>query len=268
MKDYINFTGHFKIEAVNIHTGVIVEEENKNLIMDSARASMAKIFSNLTYSPLPFINRIVVGTRGHQYDTSPYNIETNITTEKTSVQGYVKERDRLFSEFVTVTSGVTVLAVLNKGDVIFNDTVDGSAAIGYYEYTGTSTTAYSVTESELTGSDWFFIHASVTPYAVFANFTMPGTTSSGGDFSTITDENDSNSSGSTGMTVKVEQNSSSVTFYIVLPSDVGNDQFTSSSIFTEAALYAGDTEIFSLKTFKAKVKDSSVEFRITWTIEF
>lgn len=38
-------------------------------------------------------------------------------------------------------------------------------------------------------------------------------------------------------------------------------------IYTEAALYAG-SKIFSMKTFKGKIKDDSVSIRITWKISY
>jgi len=38
-------------------------------------------------------------------------------------------------------------------------------------------------------------------------------------------------------------------------------------IFTECALYTGD-DIFSMRTFKGKIKDDSVSLRITWKILF
>ena len=37
--------------------------------------------------------------------------------------------------------------------------------------------------------------------------------------------------------------------------------------YTEAALYAGDN-IFSMKTFPARVKEDTVKLEITWSIVF
>jgi len=268
MKDYMNFKGHFKIESIDKRGKILDAWEDDNLIMDAARTSVAKMFSNLNTTPEPFINKIVLGSRGHQYTTSPYDIQTNITTPKTPLEGVVSSRDRLFSEFVTVTSGVSTIPVLSKGDVVYNNTLDGAAAIGYYEYIGSGATSYAVTAAVLTGGDWFFIHASVPPYYLFSNFTLPGTTAGGGSVAAITSENDSLTSNQTGTTFSVEQSGSSVIFRYIVPTNVGNGQFGTTSSFTEAALYADNSAIFSMKTFPARNKDTSVELRITWTITF
>ena len=55
------------------------------------------------------------------------------------------------------------------------------------------------------------------------------------------------------------------TFIVDIPENVGNG--TGSITFTEAALYTG-TNIFSMRTFKGRLKDNSIALRITWKIIF
>jgi hypothetical protein len=85
----------------------------------------------------------------------------------------------------------------------------------------------------------------------------------GGTEASAIDEDDVDS----GSTVKVLQTDTSVVFTIDIATAAGNSQNDTTSVFTEAALYANG-RIFSMKTFKAKVKDSTVLLRIVWTITF
>lgn len=55
-----------------------------------------------------------------------------------------------------------------------------------------------------------------------------------------------------------------VTYTITIPAANANDGIVA---YTEAALYAG-TDIFSMKTFPARVKEDTVQFEITWSIIF
>ncbi len=70
-----------------------------------------------------------------------------------------------------------------------------------------------------------------------------------------------------GSEIFVLHNDKSVQFTIDIVNYVANEQTDTASIFTEAALYFHG-RIFSMKTFKAKVKDDSVLLRIIWTINF
>jgi hypothetical protein len=72
----------------------------------------------------------------------------------------------------------------------------------------------------------------------------------------------------TGNTVRRVVSERTVTYTITIESQNAN----SSSIgvplaFTEAALYCGD-DIFSMKTFPARVKENTVKFEIVWSIIF
>lgn len=58
------------------------------------------------------------------------------------------------------------------------------------------------------------------------------------------------------------------TYTITIPDNAGNDNGEGAVVaYTEAALYAGP-DIFSMKTFPARVKEDTVKFEITWAIIF
>jgi hypothetical protein len=58
-----------------------------------------------------------------------------------------------------------------------------------------------------------------------------------------------------------------VTYTITIPAACANNGGLDPIAYTEAALYAGG-EIFSMKTFPARVKEDTVKFEITWSIIF
>lgn len=60
-----------------------------------------------------------------------------------------------------------------------------------------------------------------------------------------------------------------ITYTVVIPVENANSGNPASPAiaYTEAALYAGP-EIFSMKTFPARVKENTVKFEITWSIIF
>jgi len=66
-------------------------------------------------------------------------------------------------------------------------------------------------------------------------------------------------------TVKTTVTGTDVTYEIMIHNDACNG--TGTIIFTECAFYTG-TEIFSMRTFKGKIKDDTVSLRITWRIMF
>ena len=58
------------------------------------------------------------------------------------------------------------------------------------------------------------------------------------------------------------------TYVITIPDIAGNKVGEGEVVaYTEAALYAG-SDIFSMKTFPARVKEDTVKFEITWSIIF
>ena len=59
-----------------------------------------------------------------------------------------------------------------------------------------------------------------------------------------------------------------ITYTVTIPAAAANDNTNGAAIaYTEAALYSGD-EMFSMKTFPARVKEDTVKFEITWAIIF
>lgn len=75
-------------------------------------------------------------------------------------------------------------------------------------------------------------------------------------------------SAETNNVVRREVSGRTTTYTITIISANGNDSTPTDPIaYTEAALYAGG-EIFSMKTFPARVKEDTVKFEITWSIIF
>ena len=58
-----------------------------------------------------------------------------------------------------------------------------------------------------------------------------------------------------------------ITYIFTIPDTAANQDGGAAVAYTEAALYAG-SNIFSLKTFPARVKEDTVRFEITWSIIF
>ena len=74
---------------------------------------------------------------------------------------------------------------------------------------------------------------------------------------------------STKNTVRRVVSDRTVTYTITVPATNANSSEADNPVvaYTEAALYAG-AEIFSMKTFPARVKEDTVKFEITWSIIF
>ena len=89
MKDlFKGVKGHFKAERLDACDNVIdTPVDDHNMIMTSARTSMAEIFAHLTNVDLS--NAFYFGTLGHK--------EPNIYLPKDSGDGFTKDRDRMFS---------------------------------------------------------------------------------------------------------------------------------------------------------------------------
>ena len=255
MNDNINFKGHFKIQAIDQHNIVVDEWEDDNMIMESARTTMSELFANLTSST--FINNFRIGTLGH--------IGDSIISPKGKDDGFVKERDRMFSEPASIPVAInTFVANIRKNDIFFivptNPTLQG-----YYRWIGSNVSNHQVTDAEIADiTKWTYLGTDL-PYVYNIEFTLPGSNiDAGGTVALNLVETDAGS----GSTVKVLQSGTSVTFTIDIATAAANLQDGGpSSIFTEAALYANN-RIFAMKTFKAKVKDSTVLLRIVWTITF
>ena len=68
-----------------------------------------------------------------------------------------------------------------------------------------------------------------------------------------------------GSSVSVSETEDGIRYRFSIPTGAANG--SGINIFTEAALYSND-EIFSMKCFKGKIKDSAVRFLIYWDIKF
>lgn len=249
MEDTLNFKGHFKIQAIDQNNTVIDEWQDDNMIMETARTTMSELFANLSAST--FINKITLGTLGHVGDS--------ILVPKGKDEGFVKERTRLFSEVLAgaITPGQTV-TIIRKNDVLHIDATSNDAK-GYYRFLQSDVQNYVVNDIVITDTDtWEFLGAT-SPYSYSVNFELSG--ENGAVVNLVEDE------ANAGSAVTVLQTGSSVTFTIDIATGAANGQNETTSVFTEAALYA-NSRIFAMKTFKAKVKDSTVLLRIIWTITF
>jgi len=260
MQDMISFQGHFKIESLDSQKNILDVYEDNNMIMVDARTTMSELFANLATNT--FINRFALGTMGH--------VETNQLAPKTEVEGYYNTRDRMFCESGS-TPGAPVSATTN--DVIpvlrLNDVYYIEATVptnnGYYRYLHPDTTNYTLSDALILDPlEWESLGATA-PYLYNITFDLPGTNIDqvNGDTALNIVEDDAGS----GSTVTVYQSGTSVTFYFEVVPAAANLQDLTTSVFTEAALYSNG-RIFSLKTFKSKIKDSTVSLRITWTITF
>lgn len=256
--DHINFDGHFKIQAIDSNNKVIDEWEDDNLILESARITMAEKFANINTNTE--ICEFKLGTLGHVGD--------DVITVKDDTEGFVKERDRLFSEpYADAIPQGTLLPSIIKNDCIqitgINEGVAGNPD-GYWIFTGETSTSYQLSDLVLTGGDWEYFGDS-PPFTYTVGFQLPGISidTENGDEAVIEYEDDS----PMGSEVFVLHNDKSVQFTVNIVNYVANEQTDTASIFTEAALYFHG-RIFSMKTFKAKIKDDSVLLRIIWTINF
>lgn len=234
--------GKFKLEVINALTMEVVDvEADNNMIMVGARTVMSRLFAGIQSASLP--DRFVIGTQGHY--------EGSILTPKDSTQGFVKERNTLFSLLTkNVNSGDIV-------DLIRNDYVfysGGDSFTGLYKYVGNTIINLTLSD-DLIDSDQFEFSDDL-PESYTTEFTMPNNASSTGD-----DANATN-----GAVIKVLVSGTSVTFNVEIGTDYGNGE-DNASIYTEAGIFAGE-DLFCMKTFPAKIKDRTVIFRINWTIVF
>lgn len=252
MNDLMQFKGHFTIQSIDKNGQVIDEWAENNMIMESARTTMAKILAKLNSGVT--IDKIVLGTEGH--------IGSSITTPKTSTEGFVNTRNRLFSEELVVGDNESI--TLQQNDIIqYTGTANATGTTGnFYTYIGPGATINTSTVNFGDTAIWTDL-GTEEPYTYSIEFTMPETNDA--DATNIIEDDISS-----GSSVHILQSGTSVTFTTNIVPAAANDgggAGAGTSVFTEAALYSGD-EIFAMKTFKAKIKDSSVLLRIIWTITF
>lgn len=251
MEDFVKFKGHFKVEAFDQSNNVIDCWQDDNMIMQTARLTMAELFALLTTNAS--VNRVVLGTKGYNGD---------VRVPKTATQGFVDTRNRLFSETIDANDGG--LIDLKKGDIIryIGATNPTGTSMNYYEYQGNPIDQRAVADMDFGSSNWIDL-GTTSPFTYTINFDMPRTTS-GNALNIVEDD------GAVGSTVEVTQSGNDVQFVISLSTLAGNgadDPTPGSTTFTEAALYAND-RIFAMKTFSSKIKDTTVLLKITWTISF
>jgi len=177
--------GYFKIEAINLQGEVIDKFEKHNLIMDNARRTFPNYIASIAGTQP--INKFVLGTNGH--------IAGDILAPKNEIDGFVSEREMLFSE-------ETGMENVDFETLTFN------------------------------------------PNGV------------SGDTNTCDDGKS---------TVKITVVDTDVIYEVNVHNLSCNGDGT--IVFTECAFYTGD-DIFSMRTFKGKIKDDSVSLRITWKIMF
>ena len=260
MKDlFKGVKGHFKAERLDAFDNVIdTPVDDHNMIMTTARISMAEIFAHLTNVDLS--NAFYFGTLGHK--------EPNIYLPKDSGDGFTKDRDRMFSSVSdTVYNLNDVIDPICKNDIIQYNHVYKDANGGVHNelkllrYKGVNKTQFVLTADEISEMEVI----PKKPYFVKVPFTFPGKNKVDGSQNVPEGYNYS---------VQITQQDTSVTFVIVIPMTEGNAQYVNNddygiptSVFTEAALYING-RIFSLKTFQGLTKDDSIKVRITWTITF
>lgn len=252
MNEFMNFKGHFTIQAIDKDNNIIDQWQDDNMIMGSARETMSKILSQINSGIT--INKIVLGTEGH--------IGSSITIPKTSTEGFVQERTRLFSEELEIDDNESIGLLLN--DVVKYIGSDNSYGTtnNFYKYIGPSVTINTSTTNFGDTAIWEDL-GTEEPYTYGIEFTLPGTNNA--DATNIIEDDISS-----GSSVHVLQEDTSVSFtFNIVPAAAngGGGAGEGTSVFTEAALYSDDN-IFAMKTFKAKIKDSAVLLKIVWQITF
>jgi hypothetical protein len=104
MKDKINFYGYFSIKQLD-KNGILIDfYEEKNLVMDTARANMAELIGGVSSAGDP-INQFVIGTKGHMgTDILDYQQVGETDTSKPSGnQLFDATRTALFSEVIAAS---------------------------------------------------------------------------------------------------------------------------------------------------------------------
>ena len=249
--------GHFKIECLDKEDKVIDSFEDHNMIVVSARRSMAELFFNLEGSK--FAHKLVLGTHG---------CKEEIFKGKTEEDGFVKERDHIFSEVPeTIFAQGTLFEEIFKGDILKVQDIRDITKFNYWRYNGEYAKNFVV--DEITLKD-YFTKLTYTPYTYTINFKLPQKNLNGSENCVVADR----TSDAANDMVQVQLKDTSVIFTFYVDVNNGNaqehndDEFDSpTTLFNEAGLYVND-RLFSFKTFGSKVKDESVKLRIVWTITF
>ena len=251
-QDTFNLKGDFSVQCIDVDGNVIDEYQEQNMIMELSRKSMAEIFAMKDGSKS--IHRIKFGTSGH--------IGTNIISPKSVNQGFVKERDRLFSDALDVVdNGILDTIITNDLLKFVSPTRVGAEENRLYRYLGPGAELLQISTVDFTATELWKDEGTIEPYTYWVDFDLPG-------FDNVEADNISERDTGSGSSVTVSQENEIVKFTFDLSTVAGNGANGDvTSVYTEAALYAND-RIFSMKTFKAKVKDSTILLRIVWAISF
>ena len=238
--------GYFIIDSLDKNGNVIDHFESGNMIVTTARKSMAEIFFK---SQCKYAHKLVLGTQGCK-DSSKFKA-------KDESDGLVKERTHIFSEIPSaIYSYGTMLENVMKGDVF---ALSDGIYVKYYRAPNDYETV-ALTDEEL--MTWTEVEA---PYTYELEFALTGVDSTMYDNLCTSGRND---------IVKAEQKDTSVIFTFYIDMDNGNGQHGKSddydvptTLFNEAGLYVND-RLFAMRTFPSKTKDESVKLRVIWTITF
>ena len=147
-----------------------------------------------------------------------------------------------------------------------DDGTEEDKDIIYYQYLGDREIEYVITDDQLANTEKFRV-VNYLPYVYYTHFELPRYNVEEPSTEWNTDKTSMDAIG-------VQQVDTSVVFTFVIDQDSGNgqhdndpDYINPTSEFNEAAIYVND-RIFCMKTFPTKIKDSSVKFKIIWTITF
>ena len=239
--------GHFHLDCLDKNDNVIDSFDDHNIIVTTARQSMAEIFFK---SDCKYAHKLVIGTRGCK--------EISNFRAKDELDGVVKERTRIFSETDgNIYSQGTTLEHVNKGDIFAINIGDG-----VYYYEADNSYEYLTLDEESLKNCKF---TETAPYYYSLSFALNGIDSGIYDNLCTSGNND---------IVRAEQKDTSVIFYFYIDTENGNKQYNDKEIydipttlFNEAGLYVND-RLFAMRTFPSKIKDESVKLRIIWTITF
>ena len=310
MQDNVYFKGHFTVQTIDKQSQTIIDEYvDNNMIMEAARTSMSKIFAQIATQKS--ISKLVLGTYGHAFTTT---VDTNIVNPKSSENGFIKERDRLFSQYIELNDTALSVSIKENDLIRYTGTQNATATQNaFYIWIAEAAQSINIRTTNFADTTKWKAMGTTKPFTYTLEFDLPGTTLTAPvnnlkeygliEYTTWNAQTSYlqdayvlysgvyyislSSSGNvgkepgvtanwqnywrqvdffdSGSVATVGQTGSSVTFTFDINSAAGNNN--GNVVYTEAALYAG-TNIFAMKTFKAKVKDDSVLLRIIWTITF
>ena len=214
LDDTIKIQGHFKITSYKKDGSVDIYED-KNLVMDVARNTMARMIANNGGVP---INKFLIGTQGHSDNNilNPIAVGTNnFNTLRTKL--YSQETNAFFYNIKWDSNNPYNSNLNIDNSIVWSDDKISLFGIG--------------NKRSEDGSD----------NVNHENIPCP---------------------------VTIEVIGNKVTYTISIVEDAANgDSGLDVVAFTEAALMCDD-DIFSMKTFSARVKEDTVRHVIEWAIIF